>query len=49
MGKPIVTRAWIEARSEGLIALSGASLGDVGRALLAGKDDLARERAAATG
>ena len=46
-GKPIVQRAWLEQRSEGLIMLSGAKLGDVGKALLAGKRDLARSRAQA--
>lgn len=44
-GVPIAQRSWIEARCEGLIALSGAKMGDVGRALLADKGDLARERA----
>ena len=46
MGRPIAQRAWLESRAAGLIVLSGGKLGDVGRALLAGKDDLARERAA---
>ncbi|MCH8499607.1 MAG: DNA polymerase III subunit alpha [Marinobacter sp.] len=46
MGRPIARRAWLESRATGLIALSGGKFGDVGRALLAGKDDLARERAA---
>ena len=45
-GKPIIEKRWLEARREGLIALSGAKLGDVGKALLAGKEELARERAA---
>ncbi|MDC0663885.1 DNA polymerase III subunit alpha [Marinobacter sp. SS21] len=44
-GKPIVKRQWLEQKAEGLIALSGANLGDVGKALLAGKTELARERA----
>ena len=44
-GVPIIRKEWLESRREGLIALSGAKMGDVGRALLAGKDDLARERA----
>ncbi|MAL98894.1 MAG: DNA polymerase III subunit alpha [Alteromonadaceae bacterium] len=43
--KPLIKREWIEARSGGLIALSGAKAGDVGRALLNGKSDLARQRA----
>ena len=45
-GKPIIQRQWLEARPAGLIALSGGKLGDVGKALLADKPDLARERAA---
>ncbi|RBP31004.1 DNA polymerase III alpha subunit [Marinobacter pelagius] len=44
-GKPIIQRRWLEARAKGLVALSGAKLGDVGKALLAGKPELARERA----
>ncbi|TDT37785.1 DNA polymerase III alpha subunit [Halospina denitrificans] len=44
-GRPIVERDWIEPRSEGLIMLSGARMGDVGKALLAGKEALAEERA----
>ncbi|WP_166264979.1 DNA polymerase III subunit alpha [Marinobacter caseinilyticus] len=43
-GKPIVQRSWIESRADGLIMLSGGKLGDVGKALLAGKMDLARAR-----
>ncbi|SES71449.1 DNA polymerase III, alpha subunit [Marinobacter segnicrescens] len=43
-GKPIITREWLESRPDGLIALSGAKMGDVGRAILAGKPELARER-----
>ncbi|SFR40862.1 DNA polymerase III, alpha subunit [Marinobacter daqiaonensis] len=45
-GKPIIARPWLEARREGLIALSGAKMGDVGKALLADKPELARERLA---
>ena len=44
-GRPIVERDWIEPRAHGLIMLSGARMGDVGRALLAGKEALAEERA----
>src|SRR5690554_410620 len=44
-GKPIIRKAWLEARPAGLIALSGGKMGDVGKALLAGKPELARERA----
>jgi len=45
-GKPIIRHQWLESRADGLIVLSGAKLGDVGKALLAEKPDLARERAA---
>lgn len=44
-GKPIIRKAWLEERAAGLIALSGAKMGDVGKALLAEKPELARERA----
>lgn len=44
-GKPIIQRKWLESRSAGLIAVSGARMGDVGKALMAGKLDLARQRA----
>ena len=47
-GKPIVQKSWLESRAKGLIVLSGAKMGDVGKALLAGKPELARERADAT-
>ncbi|MFC4258725.1 DNA polymerase III subunit alpha [Marinobacter lacisalsi] len=43
-GKPIIRKEWLEARREGLIAISGGKMGDVGKALMAGKPDLARER-----
>ena len=43
-GVPIVQSAWIEEFAEGLIALSGGREGDVGRALLAGQKEQARER-----
>lgn len=42
-GIPILQPAWLEEHSDGLIALSGGREGDVGRALLAGDDALARE------
>lgn len=35
-GKPRVKKQWIQAYSDGLIALSGGCRGDIGRALLAG-------------
>eukprot|EP00003_Mantamonas_plastica_P001154 TRINITY_DN1083_c0_g2_i1.p1 TRINITY_DN1083_c0_g2~~TRINITY_DN1083_c0_g2_i1.p1 ORF type:complete len:1161 (+),score=184.94 TRINITY_DN1083_c0_g2_i1:1986-5468(+) len=44
-GKPIIRREWLEVRANGLVVLSGGKLGDVGKALLAGKPELARERA----
>ncbi|HDZ37916.1 MAG TPA: DNA polymerase III subunit alpha, partial [Marinobacter sp.] len=44
-GKPIVQRPWLESRSGGLIAMSGAKMGDVCKALLAGKPELAKARA----
>lgn len=43
-GLPIVQRAWLSRWSEGLIALSGAKDGDVGRALVAGQTELAEQR-----
>ncbi len=40
---PVLQRAWLDAQSTaGLIALSGAREGDVGRALCAGREDEAR-------
>ena len=44
-GKAIVKREWLVAAAEGVIALSGAKDGDVGRALLAGRKEQALERA----
>ncbi|WBA83813.1 DNA polymerase III subunit alpha [Endozoicomonas sp. GU-1] len=41
--KALVKREWIMALSEGLIALSGAREGEIGRALLSGKKSLAGE------
>ena len=41
-GRPIVQREWLREMNEGLIALSGGRLGDVGRALLHGHPDEAR-------
>ncbi len=46
LGMPYVRQAWLEEASEGLIALSAGAAGDVGQALLGGKQELARERAA---
>ncbi|WP_020408275.1 DNA polymerase III subunit alpha [Hahella ganghwensis] len=45
-GRPILKEEWIRAQAEGLLALSGARLGDVGQALLAGKTELAEQRLA---
>lgn len=44
-GQPRVQEQWIEEYSEGLIVLSGGRLGDVGQALLANDDALAKSRA----
>ncbi|MEM9253947.1 MAG: DNA polymerase III subunit alpha [Pseudomonadota bacterium] len=45
LGVPLVRKAWLANHSEGLIALSAGASGDVGRALLEGRSDLARSRA----
>ncbi|GIX31188.1 MAG: DNA-directed DNA polymerase [Porticoccaceae bacterium] len=42
-GRPWVDKAWLAELNEGLIALSGGFQGDVGRALLAGREALAAE------
>jgi len=42
-GLPVIDHGWFEGASDGLIALSGGLSGNVGRALLAGKQDTARE------
>jgi DNA polymerase-3 subunit alpha len=39
--RPIVTKAWIEERAEGLIALSGGLKGEIGYHLLNNREDLA--------
>ncbi|MCE0724206.1 MULTISPECIES: DNA polymerase III subunit alpha [Legionella] len=44
-GQPRVQNQWIEEYSAGLIALSGGKFGDIGRALLANDDALAKSRA----
>ncbi|WP_198246219.1 DNA polymerase III subunit alpha [methane-oxidizing endosymbiont of Gigantopelta aegis] len=46
LGVPMLRTEWLEQNHDGLIALSGAMEGDVGRALLQDKQDLARQRAA---
>ncbi|HAT7072052.1 TPA: DNA polymerase III subunit alpha [Legionella pneumophila] len=44
-GQPRVQLQWIPEFSQGLIALSGGKFGDIGQALLANDDSLARKRA----
>ncbi|WP_454784058.1 DNA polymerase III subunit alpha [Legionella sp. WA2024007413] len=44
-GQPRVHNEWIKEYSEGLIALSGGRFGDIGQALLANDDALAKSRA----
>lgn len=43
-GVPIMQAEWVEQCAEGVIALSGGRNGDIGRALLAGQMDLAKQR-----
>ncbi|NOQ69070.1 MAG: DNA polymerase III subunit alpha, partial [Gammaproteobacteria bacterium] len=43
-GQPIMQAEWIQQHAEGIIALSGGRQGDIGRALLAGQTDLAKQR-----
>ncbi|MDX1734535.1 MAG: DNA polymerase III subunit alpha, partial [Halioglobus sp.] len=45
LGIPHVQRAWLREHAEGLIALSCGAAGDVGQALVAGREELAAERA----
>ncbi|KTD72940.1 DNA polymerase III subunit alpha [Legionella tucsonensis] len=44
-GQPRVQNQWIQEYSAGLIALSGGKFGDIGQALLANDDPLAKSRA----
>ena len=44
LGQPRVQNQWIDEYSAGLIALSGGKFGDIGQALLANDDALAKER-----
>jgi DNA polymerase III subunit alpha len=44
-GVPMLRLEWLEANHDGLIALSGAMQGDIGKALLAENTDLAKELA----
>ena len=46
-GKPRIHPGWIAAHAEGLIALSGGRTGDIGQALLADDEALARDLALA--
>ncbi|UWN48307.1 DNA polymerase III subunit alpha [Alcanivorax sp. ALC70] len=43
--RAMIRREWLMELNEGLILLSGARVGDVGRLLLSGKTDAARQRA----
>ncbi|MDA3870338.1 MAG: DNA polymerase III subunit alpha [Gammaproteobacteria bacterium] len=43
-GVPMVQASWVEEFSEGLIALSGGREGEVGRCLLSGQKEQARQR-----
>ncbi len=45
-GVPMLQKQWLQQNHQGLIALSGAMEGDIGRALIAGKPDLAKTLAA---
>ncbi len=44
-GRPEIRKEWLQGGTEGLIALSGAHLGEVGAALLNGNPDTARQLA----
>ncbi|WP_411728619.1 DNA polymerase III subunit alpha [Methyloglobulus sp.] len=44
-GVPMLRQEWLEANHNGLIALSGAMNGDIGKALLAENSDLAKQLA----
>ena len=44
-GRMILKRSWIQADSEGLLALSAAADGDVGKAIVSGQHDEASRRA----
>jgi DNA polymerase-3 subunit alpha len=46
LGMPYVHKSWLADCAEGVIALSAGAAGEVGQALLAGKPELATERAA---
>ena len=42
-GRPMIQKPWVEEFSDGVIALSGGARGEIGRALLGGKRELAGE------
>jgi DNA polymerase-3 subunit alpha len=42
-GRAVVQKTWFEGKTDGLIALSGAQFGDIGKALLAGDRPRARQ------
>ena len=44
LGLPYVSKAWWRECAEGVIALSAGAQGEIGQALLGGKQDLARQR-----
>lgn len=44
-GRAVIKRSWLEDAAEGLIALSGGRMGDVGSVLVSGKYGLAKQRA----
>ena len=43
-GEAMLDPAWLDGKTDGLLALSGGSMGDVGQALLLGRPDLAAQR-----
>ncbi|MFI4967710.1 MAG: DNA polymerase III subunit alpha [Gammaproteobacteria bacterium] len=43
-GQPLLERVWFAGKTDGLIALSGGREGDIGRALLAGREAEARAK-----
>ncbi|WP_096087567.1 DNA polymerase III subunit alpha [Agaribacterium haliotis] len=45
LGLPHIKKAWLQEKSEGVIALSGAKFGDIGQALLNGDRELAQSLA----
>lgn len=41
---PYIRREWIQQYNEGILALSGGKFGDIGQAIINGKDDVAQSR-----